>query len=107
MLDKKEINFQKAIYDKLVIQLEASNFKPNLGVVQGSVISPSLFDIYTEPLLLEPNKIIELEDILAYADDILILCEDQLTLERCINVIEEWSRENNLKINKKKSAVHK
>ena len=51
VLDKDEIAFQKAIYDKILIQAENSTFRPNLGVAQGSVISPSLFDIYTEPLL--------------------------------------------------------
>jgi len=105
ILDKDEINFQKAIYDRLIIQSEKAMFKPNLGVAQGSVISPSLFDIYTEPLLTELNTVVPLEDILAYADDILILCEDIPTLNKCIDIIERWSTENNLKINKKKSAI--
>ena len=105
ILTKDEIKFQKAIYDRLIIQSEDSSFRPNLGVAQGSVISPSLFDIYTEPLLLELNKHIPLEDILAYADDILILCEDIQTLNACLTIIERWSTENNLKINKKKSAI--
>ena len=105
MLDKDEINFQRAIYDKIMIQLETSMFRPNLGVAQGSVISPFLFDIYTEPLLLELSKILGVDDILAYADDILILCENQSLLHKCIDIIERWSHENNLKINKKKSAV--
>lgn len=105
VLGKEEIDFQKAIYDKLIIQLDNSTFKPNLGVAQGSVISPSLFDIYTEPLLLELNQLIPIDNILAYADDILILCEDLDTLIQCMNIVERWSTENNLKINKKKSAI--
>jgi len=51
ILTKDEIQFQKAIYDKLKIQMGNSCFRPNLGVAQGSVISPALFNIYTEPLL--------------------------------------------------------
>ena len=105
ILDKEEINFQKAIYDKITIQLENSTFRPNLGVAQGSVISPSLFDIYTEPLLKELNKLLPIDDIFAYADDILILCDDQATLNTCIDLVEKWSQENHLKINKKKSAI--
>ena len=79
VLGKDEINFQKAIYDRIIIQSENSNFRPNLGVAQGSVISPSLFDIYTEPLLRELKTLgkIEYEDILAYADDILVFCENK------------------------------
>ena len=104
VLGKDEINFQKAIYDRIIIQSENSNFRPNLGVAQGSVISPSLFDIYTEPLLRELKTLgkIEYEDILAYADDILVFCENKSQLDNCINIIERWSKENNLEINKKK-----
>ena len=105
VLDKDEITFQKAIYDKILIQAENATFRPNLGVAQGSVISPSLFDIYTEPLLKELGEFLAFDDILAYADDILILCENQHLLNKCIDVIERWSQENHLKINKKKSAI--
>ena len=107
VLGKEEIDFQKAIYNRLIIQSEDSNFRPNLGVAQGSVISPSLFDIYTEPLLRELNEIlgIQFEDILAYADDILILCENKSLLNKCIDIVEEWSQKNNLKINKSKSGI--
>lgn len=82
-----------------------SQFRPNLGVAQGSIISPALFDIYLEPVLWELNKVIPLDDIFAYADDVLIICDDLQTLERCIQIIEKWSNQNNLQINKNKSAV--
>lgn len=105
ILEQDEINFQKAIYDKIIIRSGKSQFRPNTGVAQGSVISPALFDIYLEPLLWELNKIIPLNDIFAYADDVLVLCDDLDKLEKCINIIERWSGENNLKINKNKSAI--
>ena len=105
ILDEDEINFQKALYDKITIQSGKSFFKPNLGVAQGSIISPALFAIYLEPLLWELNKLIPLADIFAYADDVLILCDDLNTLERCTQVIETWSQNNNMKINTNKSAV--
>src|SRR5438105_6273609 len=72
VLDENEIKFQKAIYDKIVIKSGNAQFRPNLGVAQGSVISPALFDIYLDPLLWELNKVIPLDDIFAYADDVLI-----------------------------------
>jgi len=53
---KDEVSIQKVIYDKLLIQAENSSFITNLGVAQGNVISPSLFDIYTELLLGELSK---------------------------------------------------
>ena len=105
VLNHQEIAFQRSIYDKLIIQSDVSHCRPNLGVAQGSVISPFLFDIYTEPLFWELNKVISLQDIFGYADDILVLCEDIGTLNSCIKIIEDWSKANNLKINKGKSAV--
>jgi len=105
VLDKDEITFQKAIYDKILIQAENSTFRPNLGMAQGSVISPSLFGMKTESLLKELGEFLTLDDILAYADDILILCDNQHLLNKCIDVIERWSKENHLKINKKKSVI--
>ncbi len=105
ILSENEIKFQQAIYDRLTIQSDNSFFKPNLGVAQGSVISPALFDIYTESLLWEINKLLPLKDIFAYADDIMILCDEINTLKKCIQIIEKWSEENNMKINKNKSAV--
>ena len=80
-------------------------FRPNLGVAQGSIISPALFDIYTGPLLWELSKISSIEDIFAYAGDILVICEDINTLENTIRIIEEWSATNNLTITKNKAAV--
>ena len=46
-----------------------------------------------------------MEDIYAYADDVLILCDDLKTLRKCLQLIESWSEENNLKINRNKSAI--
>ena len=105
ILDEEEINCQKAIYDKITIRSGNSHFRPNLGVAQGSVISPALFDIYLEPLLWKLHEIIPLEDIFAYADDVLVICDDLEALKKCIQIMESWSDQNNMKINKNKSAI--
>ena len=51
------------------------------------------------------NSILPLEDIFAYADDILILTDNVDSLKRCIKIIEDWSANNSLIINTSKSAV--
>lgn len=105
ILTPEEIEFQRCIYDKLVIQHGDHYFRPNIGVAQGSTISPALFNIYVEPLLRELSAIISNEDIFAYADDVMFICDNLERLEKCIKVLENWSSLNNMVINRKKSAI--
>ena len=56
VLNEDEIQFQKAIYSRLKIKLGNQFFKPNVGVAQGSVISPAMFNIYSEELLSNRNR---------------------------------------------------
>ena len=40
-----------------------------------------------------------------YADDILILCETQSQIRKCVQIIEEWSQQNGMELNKNKSGI--
>lgn len=43
--------------------------------------------------------------ILAYADDLVFLIKNEHNIAKVINLIEKWSRENNMVINYAKSAI--
>jgi len=105
VLSEEEIAFQKAIYSRIKIQSGDCSFSPNSGVAQGSIVSPAFFNIYVEPLYWKLNEHILLDDIFGYADDLLILCDSLSELQECSEIIEVWSKENNLFINKSKFAV--
>jgi len=49
--------------------------------------------------------LVHMQNVLAYADDVLIICTGIRTLKAVIEAIEGWSCLNGMKLNKKKSAV--
>ena len=105
MLDKIEISFLRALYSRDVVKLGNQSFKPSVDVVQGSVISPALFDIYSEGLLKKIEAAgIDREDIMAETDDVLVLCTSLNQLRTVISLIRDWSKEN-IHLNEKKSGI--
>ena len=106
ILTVDEVQLIKAIYSRFRISMGQHNFKPNIGVAQGSTISPLLFNIYTEDLYEEVEKhSVSVEDNMGYADDTLVLCTSLYQLRKVISAIKQWSIENNLKLNEAKSGI--
>ena len=59
--------------------------------MQGSIISPALFNIFIEPLLNNLSLEFNIEDIFGYADDIAVCIYSKNQLQRAVDIIEEWS----------------
>jgi len=70
-------------------------------------LSLALFNISIEDLVesLETEFKMSIEDILLYADDILILCQSHEQISKCVDIIKKWSRLNGMELNKKKSGI--
>jgi hypothetical protein len=107
ILTSDEIQLLKALYSRQRVLLGKESFTPNVGVAQGSIISPALFNIYSADLYeqLEVKAYINFKDLMGYADDLLILCDSKYQLSLAIKTIQEWSKENNLGLNAKKSGI--
>ena len=63
------------MYQQSQVVIGKHSFSADLGVVQGGVLSPMLFNVYLEEALGTTQKLREINrgDLLAFADDMLIL----------------------------------
>ena len=76
------------------------------GLLQGSVLSPLLFNLFIDDLAwsLQSSTTQEI-CILMFADDIVLLADDWQKLKRIMSTVVEWCSTNGLSINVSKSAI--
>jgi len=105
-VDQETINRVKLLYNHAHFAVNESNRKPiNIGVLQGSLISPILFNLYINELLILLSKELGDQNVYCYADDLMFVCLGKYSLGKSIRIIREWGVENNLHINPKKCAI--
>ena len=104
-INEELIGSIKLLYSKakLKISYNSECINVNNGVLQGSLISPMLFDLYINDLINELDK--NSFEVLAYADDLCVLCDGRNQLNNVINIIDKWSKLNGIKVNKNKSGI--
>ena len=112
-------NFYNAIkskYSNTTSSVKLNNiftkwFDTTTGVRQGDTLSPTLFNIFLNDLItdLEQFFCIETDDfslsVLCYADDIVILCDNEEKIQSMLNHVAEWCSKWCLKVNANKSKV--
>ena len=92
---------------------ETSYFDCPIGVKQGDCLSPTLFAIFINDLALEIKdskiglKIDEnlLVNILLYADDIVLLAENEQDLQSLLFIVEKWWQKWRLDVNLSKTNI--
>ena len=77
--------------------------KVKSGVGQGKICSPLEFNIYIDDLLESLSTICH--TCLGFADDTAYICRDLSELHKTIEIIEKWTIENKIPINRKKSGI--
>jgi hypothetical protein len=94
------------MYQESKVVIGKHAFSADLGVVQGGVLSPMLFNVYLEEALGQTQKLRDMVsrgDLLAFADDMLILTNSKAEMAQAIQELESLSGVWNLRLNKAKS----
>ena len=75
------------MYQKSQVVISRHSFSADLGLVQGGVLSPRVFNVYLEEALVTTSKLREMVntgDLLAFADDMLILTNSKAEMTQAI-----------------------
>jgi hypothetical protein len=115
-IDGKDLNLITNLYWQQTASIktedgQSSSFDIKRGVRQGCVISPSLFNVYTENIfkVFEDQPGIkmfgEYINNLRYADDTVLLAESEEELQALVDVVKEESYKYGLEMNTKKTKT--
>ena len=89
--------------ENFTLTIGKETIKTPKGLIQGSVLSPTLFNLFINDLLVEykDSKI----ESRAYADDIICICSNMEQVKKSIQIMKSWWEKNEMKINKEKSGI--
>ena len=96
------------LHSDSTIQVGTHSINAEMGLPQGSVLSPVLFNVYLEEALKSSLKLEEVRkrgDLLAFADDMLVMTNNQSELTMIIDELGKLQQQWNLRLNKKKSEI--
>ncbi len=99
------INLIKWYLNQIRISTGEKTINQNRGSPQGGIASPLMWLIYINDLMLQLEATAEIKNVFAYADDLMIICRDRKMVEKILGIVQDWSTENGVMLNKKKSAI--
>ena len=91
-----------------IIEVGTSSLNAEMGLPQGSVLSPVLFNVYLEEALNSSELLKGMRrrgDLLAFADDMLVMSSQKGEIEQAISELSSLQLKYNLRLIKKKSEI--
>lgn len=81
----------------------AARWTPEAGAPQGAVLSPLLSNVYLDPL---DHRVAQAGyQVVRYADDFVILCRTPEEAQAALELVREWSAENELTLHPTKTKI--
>ena len=90
------------LHNNSTIQVGSHNMSAEMGLPYGSILSPVLFNVYLEEALKTSRKLEEVRkrgDLLAFADDMLVMSNNQHEIEMVISELAKLQDNWNLRLN--------
>ena len=85
------------------MNIEGEKIWVNGRQIQGSMLSPDLFSVYINDMIGILSKA-TLTPIV-YADDLTVICDGEHRLYEANDLIDTWTGQNDIEVNKKKSGI--
>jgi RNA-directed DNA polymerase len=100
--DGKALSLIESFLNQKVMET-AKSWQPEGGTPQGAVISPLLSNIYLDPL----DKLMERKgfEMVRYADDFVVLCENEAEARQALDAVRRWCRKAGLSLHPEKTRV--
>lgn len=100
----------RGLRSRVLVNGQSSGWFPRTrGVLQGSPLSPYLFNVYIDDLIVLLNDsgpcTADIPQSLFYADDGVLLAQDLSSLRRLADLLTEWSAEAGIAVNAKKCGL--
>ena len=83
-VEARIVELIEKLHQDSIIEVGSSSLNAEMGLPQGSVLSPVLFNVYLENTLDSSQKLKEMRrrgDLLAFADDMLIMSNQKGEIE--------------------------
>ena len=82
--EKSLVELKMKLHNDSTIQVGTHSINTEMGLPQGSILSPVLFNVYLEEALKSSKKLEDTRrrgDLLAFADDMLVMSNSQPEIE--------------------------